>query len=172
MSLIENIRIAIETNNHQRLVTLLERCAQTNCNINQLTRGSGLIHVSINVLNLPFLQLLIEYGANPNLLDSNGITPLELAVQQGNIDMIEYLLDNGAQIPNNILTLAIESFVEPEIIEYLLNEGAISEYARELVDDILLHEGEDDYEFNGIYLEDDDYQRFRDIKEVFDNADH
>jgi ankyrin repeat protein len=42
--------------------------------------------------------MLIEAGAEVNVVQNARITPLHLAAQQGNIDIIILLLENGADI--------------------------------------------------------------------------
>jgi ankyrin repeat protein len=42
---------------------------------------------------------LLDSGADPNLLDTNGLTALVWATGQGNIDVVRLLLDYGAD-PN------------------------------------------------------------------------
>src|SRR5437588_124175 len=125
MSLIEKIKIAMDRDFYQAVVTYLTRCEETNCNINELTRtGEGLIHRAVIIGKIPIIDLLIKYGADVNLLDHNELTPLDLAVLQGNIDVISLLLKNGARIPHDIITKAIENNVDDEVIKYLLKSGA------------------------------------------------
>nr|WP_232046508.1 ankyrin repeat domain-containing protein [Sphingobacterium daejeonense] len=42
--------------------------------------------------------MLIEAGAEVNVLQSSRISPLHLAAQQGNVDLIIILLEHGANI--------------------------------------------------------------------------
>ena len=46
----------------------------------------------------PISKMLIEAGANVNVVQHARITPLHIAAQQGNIDMIIILLESGADI--------------------------------------------------------------------------
>jgi ankyrin repeat protein len=84
-------------------------------------------------------------------LDSNGYTPLELAIQNSDLDTMEFLLEHDAQIPNDIVV---------SVIEYLLKKGAQIGTSKDLVRDILSHEVHGNYELNGIYLEDNNYDHF------------
>jgi len=45
------------------------------------------------------IKLLIKYGADPNILIC-GKSPLYLAIQKRNIQMIKYLLEGGANLEN------------------------------------------------------------------------
>lgn len=51
--------------------------------------------------NLDIVKLLIEYGADVNMRNGNGITPLEMAILNDSIsyELTKYLLDQGAE-PN------------------------------------------------------------------------
>lgn len=42
------------------------------------------------------VKLLLEQGANPNLRDSHGYTPLQIAIEQGYDDLAELLRQYGA----------------------------------------------------------------------------
>lgn len=42
------------------------------------------------------VALLLRHNADPNARDANDVTPLLLAVQVGNIDMVKALVDAGA----------------------------------------------------------------------------
>lgn len=39
-----------------------------------------------------------QYKVNLNVQDENGLTPLMAAVQEGNLEMVEYLIDQGADV--------------------------------------------------------------------------
>ena len=67
------------------------------------------------------MKLLIENDANINIKDSGDWTPLIMASFYGHLDIIEYLLENGADI-NSDDTTAIDIAREREhfdIVEYL-----------------------------------------------------
>jgi ankyrin repeat protein len=124
--------------------------------INALTSaGDGLIHRAIKLHNRTIMKLLLKYGADINLPDSNEDTPFDVAVMNESIEWIRYLLDEGAQIPHDIIKRAIEWKLNQEVIEYLLEQGASVRSAKELVEKILSHD-EDYNEYYEDYDEDDD----------------
>ena len=53
---------------------------------------------------LTLVQLLLEYGANPNIV-CNGQTPLSLAIVMGNENLVNLLLDHSETDPSVILGL-------------------------------------------------------------------
>lgn len=76
-----------------------------------------------------FVELVSNYGVNAK--DINGFTPLMLCVQNGRIDMIDYLIEHNADVNqiNNIGNTALFYAVfysknQTEIIEKLLKAGA------------------------------------------------
>ena len=71
-------------------------------NINFLTKRkeSALITAAENNHN-DVVQLLLDRGADPNMADQDGFTPLFFAVQDGFIDVVQTLLDRGAE-PNMV----------------------------------------------------------------------
>jgi ankyrin repeat protein len=167
MSHIESLRRAVDSENYQVLVLGLNECKQSNCDINAMTNaGNGLIHRAVNRGSLPIVELLIKYGADPNLLDNDEVTPLRLAAQYDDLDIVSFLLQHGAQIPHDLITYLIGSYAGDEIIEYLLKAGANVGSAKELVEEILSHQDTHYYEFNGLYLEADDYKRFRKLLDL------
>lgn len=45
-------------------------------------------------------DLLIKNGADVNLANKNGATPLDIAAFNGHVDFVELLLKNGANVRN------------------------------------------------------------------------
>ena len=85
------------------------------------------------------LALLVEYGADLNMADENGLTPLHLCCKTSSIDagehsveIVRYLLDNGSSIHantykgNTALHCCMESSfeVKPELLSFLHTSGA------------------------------------------------
>ena len=56
------------------------------------------LHAALSNQHDIIAKMLIEAGAEVNVLQSSRITPLHLAAQQGNIDLIIILLEHGANI--------------------------------------------------------------------------
>lgn len=82
------------------------------------------IHSALSNGQNTIAKMLIEAGAEVNVLQSSRISPLHLAAQQGNIDMIIVLLEHGANIAirNDFGQTASDIAAEkgfPEIAEIL-----------------------------------------------------
>jgi len=50
--------------------------------------------------NANIVKCLVDHGANVNKLNHNGETPLSMATYYGNEDIINYLVEHGAVMPN------------------------------------------------------------------------
>lgn len=82
------------------------------------------IHSALSNGQNTIAKMLIEAGAEVNVLQSSRVSPLHLAAQQGNIDMIIVLLEHGANIAirNDFGQTASDMAAEkgfPEIAEIL-----------------------------------------------------
>ncbi|MVZ67096.1 hypothetical protein GQF61_14640 [Sphingobacterium sp. DK4209] len=56
------------------------------------------IHAALSAQQHNIVKMLIEAGAEVNVIQASRTTPLHLAAQQGNIDLIIILLEQGADI--------------------------------------------------------------------------
>lgn len=78
---------------------------------------------------LPIAKLLVDHGADINLADKAGNTPLFFAIQGGSIDMLKFLVAHGADVNatnkagDTPLALAIHDG-NAVIAEFLLDHGA------------------------------------------------
>ena len=64
--------------------------------------GTTALHQACIRGNLECVQLLVERGADLNLKDWQGFSPLKLASLNGHFDVAEYLLSRGTSIVNDI----------------------------------------------------------------------
>ena len=70
----------------------------TLANARDIGTGAGALHVVAERRDLVWLKFLLSRGANPNIADKNGVTPLQIATRLGFIEGIEALVDAGAQV--------------------------------------------------------------------------
>lgn len=52
----------------------------------------------IKLQNIAAVQTLIQHGADPNLMNRKGVTPISVAAHKGNIAIMEILLRAGASV--------------------------------------------------------------------------
>lgn len=88
---------AIYRKNEDAIIYLLERKADTNIRNNL---GATALHLAARLHYIPGIQRLLQAGANPNVQDSNGNTPLCIeAKNRISLDGLQLLLQAGAD-PN------------------------------------------------------------------------
>lgn len=65
--------------------------------------GGGPLHHALNRgRSLPFIELLVERGADPGLLDAHGFTPAALAARTGDVKTLTYLAGLGHLPPQDL----------------------------------------------------------------------
>ncbi|NXI76665.1 ANKR7 protein, partial [Rhipidura dahli] len=100
--------------------------AQKNCQQN--LRRTALMK-AVECQQEKFVAILLEHGADPNLVDAEGNTALHLAVLSGNIAVAGLLLEHGArsdaqnQAGYTPLNLAVSKEHE-EMLEHLVKKAA------------------------------------------------
>ncbi|XP_028848715.1 dynein heavy chain 12, axonemal-like isoform X1 [Denticeps clupeoides] len=119
--------VAAIKNDQYDLASLLLRF---NANVDQ--RGSlqrAALHEA-SLLGLEnFVYLLLQSGADPNVCDISGHTPLGLAAQSGHLNIVEILLQRGASVRSDSTETGSVLFEaaasgNPDIIALLLEHGA------------------------------------------------
>ena len=89
--------------------------------------GETPLYQAVDMCKLDHVKLLINSGANPNIVQEDGLSPLHAAVIRQNLLIVKYLLKNGgdpniktkiyAQSPVHI---AIKNDVDPMILLLLV----------------------------------------------------
>ncbi len=102
-----------------------------NPNINENPKGNTLLIQSLKTksVNYNIVNALLQNGADPNIPDNLGNSPLNIAVYSGIPSIVDLLLQKGANpnIPDNLgkrpLNIAVHSGI-PSIVDLLLQKGA------------------------------------------------
>ena len=68
-----------------------------------VTSGRTALHIAAENREYTWLSFLLGKGANPNIADKRGVTPLMLASQMGLVEAVNALAQSGAKVdtPNN-----------------------------------------------------------------------
>jgi ankyrin repeat protein len=77
---------------------MLEQPGTTVVNARDISNGESGLHIAVARRDLTWLNFLLAKGANPNLADNKGVTPLMLATQMGFTEGVKALADRGARI--------------------------------------------------------------------------
>ena len=90
---------ALFKNNFEITKLLLENSANPNMRFEDIEKGNPtpLIHAS-GANQKDIAQLLLQYGADANLKNANGLTALMVAINNKNNDLVKLLIDNGVDI--------------------------------------------------------------------------
>ena len=73
---------------------------------------------------LGLVKIFIEAGCNPTVRNSEGETVLEAAIERGYTSVVEHLLSCNVPIPPDILPIALCQYLTPDVILFLLHNGA------------------------------------------------
>ncbi|XP_076277120.1 uncharacterized protein LOC143207476 [Lasioglossum baleicum] len=98
---------------------------EINMLIDDYSTGLTPLHRAVKWKQLRMAKLLINYGANVNVKDGKGTTPIVDAIKNGTTEMIELLLHNGADIkehPELLYTAVMNNNLK--VTKLLLKYGA------------------------------------------------
>ena len=90
---------AIKDAKNDEVIGFLDKPGATVINTRDISTGDGAIHIVVRRGDVPYLNYLLQKGANPDLRNFRGETGLLLAATLGRADLIDILIKNGAN-PN------------------------------------------------------------------------
>lgn len=89
---------AVKDKDGDAVTELLEAPGSTVINARDLATGETGLHIATARRDATWLTFLLQKGANPNIADKSGLTPLMLACQLGFIEGVEALAKRGARV--------------------------------------------------------------------------
>lgn len=84
------LRQAISHDNMEMLLLLLDKGASV--------REDGVLTTAVEKNDIELVKLIMDHGADPDNRSWSGKTPLQIASQTGQIDVMQLLLDKGASV--------------------------------------------------------------------------
>jgi len=119
---------AIQNHQHEKLEALL----RSGEDVEQKNKfGTRPLSFAVNHHDIKSVKLLLEYGANPNVIDGYGeYSPLSAASMRNQIETVKLLLDYGADVnyrynkSETALTVATKGCKHFKIVQLLLEHGA------------------------------------------------
>lgn len=93
-----NFLKAVKDRDGNKATEIIEKPGTTTINTRDVTSGETALHIVVARRDLTWLNFLLAKGANPNIADNQGNTPLMQATQLRFIDGARYLISKGAQI--------------------------------------------------------------------------
>ena len=124
---------AVEKQDAAKAQDLLSK-SSTVVNARDLSDGHTALHIAVRNHAYTWLSFLLGKGADPNIADKKGVTPLMLASQSGFTDAVIALAQSGARVdePNDTgetpLILAVLAKKAP-MVRVLLAAGADPDHA-------------------------------------------
>ena len=89
---------AVKDRDGDAVTAALNEPGSTIVNTRDLSSGEGALHIVTQRRDLVWIRFLTQKGANPNIEDKRGVTPLEIAAGLGFVDGVEALLKAGARV--------------------------------------------------------------------------
>ena len=89
---------AVKDGDSDKVIELIEKNSTTLVNSQDLTSGEAGLHILVRKRNVTWLRYLIQQGANVNIADKKGVTPLVLATQLGYVDGVDVLIKAHAKV--------------------------------------------------------------------------
>jgi len=94
---------AVKKKEGQKVEDAINEPGSTVINSRDVSSGQGALHIVTARRDITWLRYLVGKGANVNIRDFDGITPLQLATNLGWLDGAEYLVSKNAKLdePND-----------------------------------------------------------------------
>jgi len=89
---------AVEKKDIAEVDKLLGKPGSTLINSRDITDGHTALHIVVQRRDIVWLVFLANKGANPNIADSHGVTPLTLASSLGFFEGVDALIKAGARV--------------------------------------------------------------------------
>ena len=89
---------AVKERDGDTVTRLLEEPGSTLANARDITTGETALHIATKRRDGQWIRFLAQRGANANIADRNGVTPIAIAVNLGFLEGVEALLAAGARV--------------------------------------------------------------------------
>lgn len=93
-----NFLKAVKDRDGEKVTEALNEPGTTIVNTRELGTGETALHIVVQRQDSLWVSFLLQRGADPNIADKKGITPLMLATNLGFVEGVEKLADHGAQV--------------------------------------------------------------------------
>ena len=89
---------AVKDRSGQEVTDALNEPGTTIVNTRDITSGETALHIVTKRRDTSWIRFLTQRGANPNIEDNKGVTPLQIASGLGLVEGVEALIAAGANI--------------------------------------------------------------------------
>jgi len=120
---------AVDEKDYSEAEKLLGKPGSTLINSRDISNGRTGLHITVERRDVSWLSYLLTKGANPNIADNRGVTPLMLASQRGFFEGVETLIAGRARVdePNEAGETPLITAVhrrDTQMMRVLLKAGA------------------------------------------------
>lgn len=89
---------AVKDRDGTKATAALDKPGSTVVNARDISNGESALHLVVQRRDATWLRFLLGRGANANVADRQGVTPLQLAANLGWTDGVAILVSNGATV--------------------------------------------------------------------------
>lgn len=89
---------AVKDREGQEVTDALNEPGSTVVNTRDITTGETGLHFVVARRDTSWIRFLTQRGANPNIRDKKGITPIQIAVRLNHVEGVEALIKAGADV--------------------------------------------------------------------------
>lgn len=90
---------AVKEAKNNDVITALNKPGSQLVNTKDVTTGEAALHITVKRGDVPYTTFLLQKGADPNIRDGKGNTPMILAIDSGHGELVPLLL-SGKASPN------------------------------------------------------------------------
>ena len=81
-----------------KVTDILDTPGKTIINTRDITTGDTAVHIVAERRDAVWIRFLTQRGANPNVANANGVTPIMISANLGHVEGVEALIDAGADV--------------------------------------------------------------------------
>ncbi|MXP31372.1 ankyrin repeat domain-containing protein [Erythrobacter jejuensis] len=89
---------AVKDRDAEKVTTAVDTPGSTLINTRDIASGRTALHIVAERRDATWIRFLTQKGANPNVVDKKGISPLMISSNLGHLDGVEAFLDAGARV--------------------------------------------------------------------------
>lgn len=93
-----NFLEAVRDRDGNAVTQVIDKPGSTLINTRDLSSGNTALHIVAERRDTVWIKFLTQKGANPNIANKDGLTPLMISASLGNTDGVEALIKAGARV--------------------------------------------------------------------------